>query len=481
MKFTQLRLSEPILWAVEAAGYEAATPIQAQAIPPVLEGRDLLGCAQTGTGKTAAFALPILERLSRHRGEGRRPIRALVVTPTRELAAQIATSFRVYGQRLWLRGAVAFGGVSQVHQVEELRRGVDILVATPGRLLDLISQGHVRLDRVELFVLDEADRMLDMGFLPDVRRIIDRLPARRQTLLFSATMPAEIRRLAAGILVDPIEVAVTPPATAAQTVDQRVYLVAREDKQALLAHLLRGGTITKALVFTRTKHGADRVAKNLGRASIGATAIHGGKSQNQRLRALDAFKRGDIRVLVASDLASRGLDIDEVSHVVNFDLPNEPEVYVHRIGRTGRAGAHGTALSFCAFEERGFLAAIERLTRTAVTVSEDHPFAPAFAKLGPGSTEVPRDKRPAGASDRSAAPRNGRSRGRGGRPMTRPGSVRGGRRPPDLSRRTAPDVPRASTPASSPRREAGPAAPRPEQPRPLPLARPRTRSWRPGR
>jgi ATP-dependent RNA helicase RhlE len=392
MQFDQLGLAEPLLRAVRAAGYNQPTPIQTQAIPPLLEGRDLLGCAQTGTGKTAAFSLPILQRLAASRpappaqGQGRqqRPdtrIRTLIVAPTRELAAQIGESLTTYGRFLPLRNAVIFGGVSQVPQVAALKRGVDILVATPGRLLDLMDQGYIHIDRIEVLVLDEADRMLDMGFINDIRKIIARVPAERQTLLFSATMPAEIRELANGLLRDPVYVSVAPEAPAAETVDQRVYLVERDDKLPLLTHLLRDPAMTRTLVFTRTKHGADRVAKRLVQTGIDAAAIHGNKSQNARLRALDSFKRGRTRVLVASDIASRGLDIDEVSHVINFDVPNEPETYVHRIGRTGRAGATGMALAFCAGEERGFLRSIERLMGVTVPVERDNPFHATFHKL----------------------------------------------------------------------------------------------------
>ena len=389
MQFDQLGLAEPILRAVRAAGYSQPTPIQTQSIPSLLEGRDLLGCAQTGTGKTAAFSLPILQRLTPARpapqGQGRQrqdhKIRALIVAPTRELAAQIGESLTTYGRYLPLHSTVIFGGVSQVPQVAALKRGVDILVATPGRLLDLMDQGYIHIDRIEVLVLDEADRMLDMGFIHDIRKIIARVPAERQTLLFSATMPAEIRELANGLLHDPVYVAVAPEAPAAETVDQRVYLVERDDKLPLLTHLLGDPAMTRTLVFTRTKHGADRVAKRLVQNGIDAAAIHGNKSQNARLRALDSFKRGKTRVLVASDIASRGLDIDEVSHVINFDLPNEPETYVHRIGRTGRAGAAGMGLAFCASEERGFLRSIERLMGVVVPVERDNPFHATFQKL----------------------------------------------------------------------------------------------------
>jgi ATP-dependent RNA helicase RhlE len=409
MQFDQLSLSEPILRAVRAAGYETTTPIQAQAIPSALAGRDVLGCAQTGTGKTAAFSLPILERLASQRPGGR-AIRALVVTPTRELAAQIGESLQTYGKHLSLRGAVIFGGVTQARQVDALRRGVDVLVATPGRLLDLIDQRHVRLDAVEILVLDEADRMLDMGFIRDVRAIVARVPAKRQTLLFSATMPPEIQSLADSMLVDPVKVSVAPQATTAEKVDQHVYMVAREDKQALLTHLLQDRAMTRTLVFTRTKHGADRVAKRLERSRIPAAAIHGNKSQNARLRALDDFKRGRTRVLIASDLAARGLDIDDVSHVINFDLPNEPETYVHRIGRTARAGASGIALSFCAAEEREYLRDIERIIRAEVPIVTDHPFDAGHGKLAARAPAGARAPRPAGSGRPAAAPSSRRRR-----------------------------------------------------------------------
>jgi ATP-dependent RNA helicase RhlE len=413
MQFDTLSLSEPILRAVRGAGYESTTPIQSQAIPPALEGRDVLGCAQTGTGKTAAFSLPILQRLGAP-ATGRRPIRALVVTPTRELAAQVGDSMRTYGEHLPLRGTVIFGGVSQMRQVEALRRGIDILVATPGRLLDLIDQGHVKLDKVEVLVLDEADRMLDMGFLPDVRRIIARVPKQRQTLFFSATMPSEIRALANSMLIDPVEVSVAPPSTTAERVSQRVFMVQRSDKQSLLTHLLDGRSkMDKVLVFSRTKHGADRIAKRLVKSRISAHAIHGGKSQGQRVRALEQFKRGETRVLVASDIAARGLDIDDVSHVVNFDLPNEPETYVHRIGRTARAGASGDAISFCSEEELVFLRDIERLARVDIPVDSDHPYVAAFKKL---SAEDPRTA--------PVKQQRGRPANRGGGRQSRPGAPR---------------------------------------------------------
>jgi len=374
--FDAFGLRPEILRAVAEKNYTTPTPIQEKAIPFVLEGKDLLGCAQTGTGKTAAFALPILNRLQETpwKGRGRRPIRALVLTPTRELASQIAESFGAYGRHTGLRHAIVFGGVSQGPQAQALKRGIDILVATPGRLLDLMSQGLVDLRTVETFVLDEADRMLDMGFIHDIRRIIDQLPGKRQTLFFSATLPGEIQGLAGGILRDPVRVAVTPVATPAEAVAQKVHYVEKPEKIELLKHLLGGPAVRNALVFTRTKHGADKVTRQLARHNVRAEAIHGNKSQNAREKALERFKRGQTKVLVATDIAARGIDIVELSHVINFDLPNEPESYVHRIGRTGRAGASGIALSFCSFEERPFLAGIERLIRKHLPVAEAHPY-----------------------------------------------------------------------------------------------------------
>ena len=374
--FEGFGLRPELLRAVAEKHYTTPTPIQEKAIPFVLEGKDLIGCAQTGTGKTAAFALPILHRLlgTPRNGNGRRPIRALVLTPTRELASQIAENFDEYGRHTGLKTAIVFGGVSQHPQAQALQRGIDILVATPGRLLDLMSQGLVNLRTVETFVLDEADRMLDMGFIHDIRRIIDRLPVKRQTLFFSATMPMEIRGLADTILRNPVRVAVTPVATPAEAVAHQVHYVEKPEKIELLKHLLEGSSVRNALVFTRTKHGADGVTRQLVRHKVMAEAIHGNKSQNAREKALGRFKRGQTRVLVATDIAARGLDIVDLSHVINFDLPNEPESYVHRIGRTGRAGASGIALSFCSFDERPFLAGIERLIRRHLPVAEVHPF-----------------------------------------------------------------------------------------------------------
>jgi len=362
---------------VREAGYGAPTPIQLQAIPPALKGRDVLGCAQTGTGKTAAFTLPLLQRLDAHDPE-EATLRALVLTPTRELASQIGESVARYGKHIELWHTVIFGGVKQKRQVDELERGIDVLVATPGRLLDLMSQGLVDLSRIEVFVLDEADRMLDMGFLPDVRRILAKLPKKRQTLFFSATMPPDIRKLANELLVDPVSVSVAPPSSTAERIEQRIYFVDKSNKPKLLIDLLKSDAdIAQALVFTRTKHGANRLVKKLDKAGLRAGAIHGNKSQSARERALRSFKSGELRLLVATDIAARGIDIDGIGHVINFDLPNVPETYVHRIGRTGRAGASGVALSFCDVEERDYLADIERLIRQQVPRVEAHPYPPS--------------------------------------------------------------------------------------------------------
>jgi ATP-dependent RNA helicase RhlE len=374
MSFEKLGLSEPILRAVVSEGYTAPTPIQLQAIPHVLAGRDLLGCAQTGTGKTAAFALPILHRLTHagnpSRGRGRR-IRVLVLSPTRELAAQIGESFKVYGNNTALRQTVVFGGVAQRPQTKALQHGVDILIATPGRLLDLMNQGFVDLGSVETFVLDEADRMLDMGFMPDVRRIIAKLPERRQTVFFAATMPAEIDHFATAILRDPVRLRIAPVKATTELIEQSVFFVPQKEKTRLLSNLLKNRAVTRALVFTRTKHGADRVARHLNQSGISADAIHGNKSQASRLRTLADFKSNRTRVLVATDVASRGIDVEGISHVLNYDLPHEPETYVHRIGRTGRAGATGIAVSLCDHDERKHLKAIERLIRDTLQVNKD--------------------------------------------------------------------------------------------------------------
>ncbi|MBU5419526.1 DEAD/DEAH box helicase [Acetanaerobacterium sp. MSJ-12] len=409
MQFVDLKLSPPILKALAEMGYQTPSPIQEKAIPPVLAGRDLFGCAQTGTGKTCAFAAPILQRLGTDRVGKRPPIRALVLTPTRELALQIYENFVQYGKYLPLRCAVIFGGVSQNPQVEKLQRGVDILVATPGRLNDLIGQGYISLKKVEIFVLDEGDRMLDMGFIHDVRRVVAQLPQERQTLLFSATLPPEIEKLARTILKNPLKVSVTPSATTAEKVSQSLYYVDKPNKKRLLADLLQQPEIESALVFTRTKHGADRVVKELGRAGIEAKAIHGNKSQGARQTALKAFKDRSIRVLVATDIAARGIDIDELSHVINYDLPNEPETYVHRIGRTGRAGLSGTAISFCMFDEIPYLKDIQKLIKQEIPVVKNHPYPMEILEPTPKQPRPPRRERP-------APPRQPATRQPGGRP-----------------------------------------------------------------
>ena len=377
MLFKELHLIAPILKALETEGYTEPTPIQKQSIPHILRGKDLLGCAQTGTGKTAAFAIPILQNLLlQQKEDAHNPnIKALILTPTRELAIQIDESFDAYGKHTGLRHAVVFGGVSQFQQTNELRRGVDILIATPGRLLDLIAQKFINLKNIKMFVLDEADRMLDMGFIHDVRKVIALLPQKKQTLFFSATMPPEITRLSSSILTNPVRVEVTPVSSTAENVDQHIYLVEKNDKRQLLIHLLKNNTIQNALVFTRTKYGADKIAKELYRANIKADAIHGNKTQSARQRALNNFKEGKIRVLVATDIAARGIDVDDLSHVINFELPNVPETYVHRIGRTGRAGQSGSALSFCDMEERSYLRDIHKLIEKTIPVVEDHPYA----------------------------------------------------------------------------------------------------------
>ena len=416
--FAQLDLVEPIHRALRAESYETPTPIQAQAIPHLLAGRDLLGIAQTGTGKTAAFALPILQRLSAERVQPmRNAMRALILTPTRELAVQIHDSFRAYGRFLPLRAAVIYGGVGQKPQTDALARGPDIVIATPGRLLDLMQQGHVRLDRVSVFVLDEADRMLDMGFIHDVKRVIAKLPATRQSLLFSATMPPDVERLAGGILKTPERVEVTPQATTVERIEQRVLFVDSADKRALLADVLKDPAIARALVFTRTKHGANRVAEQLDKLGVAADAIHGNKSQSARQRALDDFRRGKTRVLVATDIAARGIDIDGITHVINYELPNVPESYVHRIGRTARAGADGIALSFCDGSERAFLKDIEKLTRQRLAVVEDHRFHRAgAAQAAPAAHRQARQEPGRNGNGRGEQPRNGRhAPGRNGR------------------------------------------------------------------
>ncbi len=444
MPFTTLRLVEPLLRAVQSEGYTIPTAIQKQAIPHVLEGRDLLGCAQTGTGKTAAFALPILQRLhappsgatrTSARGGPARRIRALVLTPTRELAAQIGDSFRVYGQNLTLRHTVIFGGVSQGPQTHALNRGVDILVATPGRLLDLLNQRLLSLQAVEVLVLDEADRMLDMGFIHDIRRIVDQVPARRQTLMFSATIPREIKKLAESFLRDPVQVKVEAESIAADNVRQSVYFVEPHNKVALLEHLLRDPSVKRALVFTRTKHGADKVVRRLAHASIAAEAIHSNKSQNARMRTLGNFKSGKTRVLIASDIAARGLDVDSITHVFNYDLPNVAETYVHRIGRTARAGASGVAISFTSEEQRDDLREIERLLGRRIPVLQPPiklpPPPPPPAQALPAGRPAVRSGPPAHVPQRPTTPQQekdsfwrGRRQG-GSRPQRRTRRHRG--------------------------------------------------------
>lgn len=376
MTFKDLGIIDPILKALSSEGYTHPTPIQEQSIPILMRRKDLLGCAQTGTGKTAAFAIPILQHLiiDRQQNSGPRKIRSLIVTPTRELAIQIADSFTVYGKHTGIHNTVIFGGVKQGAQTKALRYGIDVLVATPGRLLDLMNQGFVSLKDIKYFVLDEADRMLDMGFIHDIRKIIAKLPTKRQSLFFSATMPSDIINLSRKILGSPEKVIIKPEQTTAEKVAQSIYFVSKKAKVKLLVHLLENDTIKSAIVFSRTKHGANKIVRMLGKSDIIAEAIHGNKSQGARQLALGNFKKGKIKVLVATDIAARGIDIDELSHVINYDLPNIPETYVHRIGRTGRASLSGTAISFCDLEERAFLRDIQKLIGQKIPVVEDHPF-----------------------------------------------------------------------------------------------------------
>ena len=406
--------------AVATEGYVTPTPIQEQCIPHLMEGRDLLGCAQTGTGKTAAFALPLLQRFS---GNARRPQkgtpRALILAPTRELAAQIGESIHTYGRFLRLRHTVIFGGVNQFHQVKALNRGVDILVATPGRLLDLMQQGFIHLNEVEVFVLDEVDRMLDMGFIPDIKRVLSEIPAERQTLFFSATIGQKMMKLANTMVRNPVRVTITPDKPAVESITQSVLFVRRKDKDALLVSLLSDPQINKALIFTQMKHTANRVVKKLGATGIHGTAIHGNKSQAMRTKALEGFKRGRFRVLVATDVAARGLDVDDITHVINYDLPVEAETYVHRIGRTARAGANGNAISFCCAEDRAYLLEIERLLGKPVPAEMEHPYHcdEAFRSRQPAPKNFGRSS---GGGRRSRRPQNNfvryprrRSRNRG--------------------------------------------------------------------
>jgi ATP-dependent RNA helicase RhlE len=409
MSFENLKLIEPILKALKTEGYTTPTPIQQQAIPIVLQGRDLLGCAQTGTGKTAAFAIPTLQLLyqDKQQHKEQKTIKTLILTPTRELAIQINESFAAYGKHTGLRHTVIFGGVSQNPQVDTLRRGIDILTATPGRLLDLMNQGYVRLDHIKILILDEADRMLDMGFVHDVKKIIAKVPVKRQTLFFSATMPNEIQQLADSILNRPEKIEVTPVSSTADTIQQELYYVEKNDKRSLLAHILKDKDIKTALVFTRTKHGADKVVKDLHKIGVTAEAIHGNKSQNARQRALTNFKNRTTRVLIATDIAARGIDIDELTHVINYEIPNIPETYVHRIGRTGRAGANGIALSFCDQEEIPFIKDIHKLIGKEIPLNEAHPYPMSPKNLLLAQTQ------PVGGGSKGGAKSGGSKRGRG--------------------------------------------------------------------
>jgi ATP-dependent RNA helicase RhlE len=429
MQFSDLSLIDPILKALAEEGYSQPTPIQEQAIPILLNNRDLLGCAQTGTGKTAAFAIPILQLMQEEQNRNTkapRRIRTLVLTPTRELAIQINESFAAYGRHLNLRHTVIFGGVSQHSQVNTIKAGLDILIATPGRLLDLMNQGFVSLRDVQFFVLDEADRMLDMGFIHDVKKVIARLPEKRQSLFFSATMPPDVAKLADSILNRPAKVEVTPVSSTAETIQQAVYFVDKEDKRKLLAHILEDQNIKSVLVFARTKHGADKVAKDLLKAGIKAEAIHGNKSQNARQRALSNFKSRETRVLVATDIAARGIDVDELSHVINYELPNVPETYVHRIGRTGRAGHDGIALSFCEQEETSYLKDIHKLIGKPVPVISNHPYV---AQVNMAIHTPPPPQRQGQGRNGGGNARGGHGQGRSGegrseRPIQRAGADR---------------------------------------------------------
>lgn len=411
LTFKELNLDEKVYRAVKAQKYDTPTPIQAEAIPHLLKGRDLIGCAQTGTGKTAAFALPILDRLSKNRTKAApRSARVLVLTPTRELAAQVSESFRTYGKFLGLSHALVYGGVGQQPQVQTLSRGVDILIATPGRLLDLMRQGHLKLNTIEVFVLDEADRMLDMGFIPDIKKVIAALPKKRQALLFSATMAPQIRSLAETLLDRPISVSVAPPAATAENIDERVFFVDDKNKRGLLTEVLNKPNVDRALVFTRTKNGANRLAKHLGHK---ANAIHGNKSQNARLSALKDFRSGKCNILVATDVASRGIDVTGITHVINYDLPNEPESYIHRIGRTARAGATGSAISFCTIGEKSYLRDIERLLKRPVPKCKEHSFhSEAVVRAGihpkQGQSQQRRRSSSRGSSNKGSSNRGAR-------------------------------------------------------------------------
>ena len=406
MQFDDLQLDKPLLRAVKAEGHSKPTPIQEKAIPHVLSNRDVIGCARTGTGKTAAFALPILQNLGTK--SHTRYIRVLVLSPTRELATQIGENFKSYARHTPLKQTVIFGGVGQHPQVQAIKKGVDILVATPGRLLDLMNQGIVKLNRVEIFVLDEADRMLDMGFIHDMKRVIKQLPKKRQTLLFSATMPQAIQDFADTILIDPVRVEVNPQSSTAEKIDQSIFLVENNNKRNLLKHLLQNPELERVLVFMRTKHRANNLAKQLSRGRMKAEAIHGNKSQTARTRALQNFKDGKTRVLVATDIAARGLDIDDVTHVVNYDLPNIPESYVHRIGRTARAQASGIAYSFVSVDERAYLKDIEKLIGERIPIVEAHPFVSDV----PGRDPLPQPKSSKGKHNPRNKNRRRRNRSR---------------------------------------------------------------------
>ena len=419
--FSGLELAQPILRAIADEGYTPPTPIQQKSIPSLLQGRDLLGVAQTGTGKTAAFALPLLHYLEENtagaprKAQHRQP-RALILAPTRELASQIGDSLRSYGRHLNLRTTTVFGGTSIRPQIRALNQGVHVLVATPGRLLDLMNQGYVRLDAIEVFILDEADRMLDMGFSPDVKRISAKLPSRRQTVMFSATMPKSVQGLANGLLRDPVRVEAAPAATTVEKVQQQVLFVAKDKKRALLGELLNDQGIERVLIFTRTKHGANRVAKHLHQAGIQADAIHGNKAQNARQRALASFRSGRIRALVATDIAARGIDVEGVTHVINFEMPNDPESYVHRIGRTARAGAAGIAISFCDHDERGALRDIEKTIRQSLPVFADHPYHAAEIANDPGAGK----RRPGGRASHKNRPGQRRRKAQRPQRLARP-------------------------------------------------------------
>jgi len=410
MTFETLGLIEPILKALDAEGYTKPTPIQEQSIPILLKGKDLLGCAQTGTGKTAAFAIPILQHLylNKQSNNGKRKVKALIVTPTRELALQIGESFTTYGKFTGIKNTVIFGGVKQLTQTQALQRGVDVLVATPGRLLDLIDQGYISLRDVEYSVLDEADHMLDMGFVHDIRKIIRKLPSKRQSLFFSATMPTEILALSEQILGNPEKVTINPEQTTAEKVEQAVYYVSKSNKAKLLTHLLQTEVFGSTLVFSRTKHGADRIVRLLGKAQIKAAAIHGNKSQAARQRALENFKNGEVSILVATDIAARGIDVEELSHVINYDLPNIPETYIHRIGRTGRASLSGIALSFCDGEERPYLKDIQKLIGQEIPIIEDQPFEDDGTFV-PSKKQPQQHRRPQSRSSKTSRSGGGRS------------------------------------------------------------------------